>query len=243
MKKAIFFLVILAISRIGVAFAADTTPTNIGNFFLNNTNFDTANVNQILGLLVGPSGPPGPAGVAGSNGFNGLNGVAGMPGAPGAMGATGPQGIQGVQGVAGPAGANGGQGPAGPAGPKGDAGTGGGVYGIGGGSVAVGTCDQSVDIAFPRSFDYTSGKFRLNSISLSKISNKCDGQTIHIYFKVGTKEIVCAHPLSDLYAGDDANNYQFSGSSECTNKSDATPFDVNQLDVNNLETYVGVEIS
>jgi hypothetical protein len=261
MKKAIFFLVILALSRIGVAFAADTNTTNIGNFFLNNTTFDTANVNQILGLLVGPSGPPGAAGVAGSNGFNGLNGVNGMPGAPGPMGATGPQGIQGVAGVAGPAGASGGQGPAGPQGPKGDtgpAGSGGGLTGFGGGSVSVGTCDSNVDVAFARKFSFATGRFILNSITLSKISDKCAGQTIHLYFKISNpfptptpapspspsrnyvegQEITCSHTLSvELNEGDDANQYSFGDESACGSVY------ISDIDVNDLETRIGLEIS
>jgi hypothetical protein len=255
-KKAIFFLLILAISRIGVAFAADTNTTNIGNFFLNNTNFDTANVNQILGLLVGPSGPPGPAGIAGSNGFNGLNGVAGMPGAPGPMGAAGPQGIQGIQGVAGPAGASGAQGAQGPKGDTGPAGSGGALDGFGGGSVSVGTCDENVDVTFSRKFSFASGRFVLNSINLSKISDKCAGQTIHLYFKISNpfptpapspspsrnyvegQEITCTHTLAtELLTGDDANEYPFDSEFSCGSVK------VKDIDVNDLETRVGIEIS
>jgi len=251
-KKAIFFLLILAISRIGVAFAADTTPTNIGNFFLNNTNFDTANVNQILGLLVGPSGPPGPAGIAGSNGFNGLNGVAGMPGAPGPMGAAGPQGIQGIQGVAGPAGASGAQGPKGDTGP---AGSGGALDGFGGGSVSVGTCDENVAVSFSRKFSFASGRFVLNSINLSKISDKCAGQTLHLYFKISNpfptpapspspsrnyvegQEITCSGTLTNLVAGDDANDYVFDAEFSCGT------IKVKDIDVNDLDSRIGIEIS
>jgi hypothetical protein len=237
-KKAIFFLLILAVSRIGVAFAADPTTTNIGNFFLNNTNFDTANVNQILGLLVGPSGRPGPAGIAGSNGFNGLNGVAGMPGAPGPMGATGPQGIQGVAGVAGPAGASGGQGPAGPQGLKGDPGTGG-QWGTG--AVSLGVCDPDVKLALGRSFDFEHGKFTLKSISLSEILDSCSGTTVKLTFKVeGGEPIVCSHTL---LAGENAITFKDLTSEptppiECTNGND-----FQAIDVNNLANYIGVEIS
>jgi hypothetical protein len=238
MKKAIFFLVILAISRIGVAFAADTTPTNIGNFFLNNTNFDTANVNQILGLLVGPSGPPGPAGVAGSNGFNGLNGVAGMPGAPGPMGATGPQGIQGVAGVAGPAGAAGAPGPQGSPGPTGPAGTGG-QWGTG--SVSFGVCDPAVNLALGRSFDFENGKFTLKSITLSEISNDCLGTTVHLSFKVeGGTPITCSHLIA---AGENSITFNDKDSVptppiECTNGND-----FKAINVSTLANYIGLEIS
>ena len=124
MKKMVFFLLLLAFTRIGVALGMGTTPVGIGSFFLGPPSISESNLNQVLGLLVGPQGSPGVAGASGANGINGVNGLNGAPGAPGPAG---------LQGVAGPAG------PAGPAGADGAAGAGAGTLGVGGGNVAIGT--------------------------------------------------------------------------------------------------------
>ena len=99
MKKMTLFLAILILSRVGIAYGADTAPNGLQNLFLGTSNSNAANINQVLALLVGPAGPPGAAGVAGRDGFIGLNGVAGMPGAPGPVGQTGPAGAQGPAGA------------------------------------------------------------------------------------------------------------------------------------------------
>jgi hypothetical protein len=163
MKKMTLFLAILILSRVGVAFGADTATTGLQNFFLGTSNANTANINQVLALLVGPAGPPGAAGVAGRDGFSGLNGVDGMPGAPGPVGQTGPQGIQGIQGIAGPAGAAGAQGLQGPAG--------GASLGYANGTVGLTGCDDSVKLDIGSLF--TPSGFKLKSISVSDISADC----------------------------------------------------------------------
>ena len=76
MKKMVFFVLLLAFSRVGVALGMGTTPVGIGNFFLGSPSITESNLNQVLGLLVGPAGSPGVAGVSGSNGKDGLNGLA-----------------------------------------------------------------------------------------------------------------------------------------------------------------------
>ena len=112
-KRLLILLAVFTLSGIGITYASGNGADQVSNFFMGGANLGSANVNQVLALLVGPAGPPGPAGVAGKNGFvgmNGLNGKDGIDGAPGAVGPQGPQGPQGAQGATGP------QGPAGPAG-------------------------------------------------------------------------------------------------------------------------------
>ena len=171
MKKMVFFLLLLAFTRIGVALGMGTTPVGIGSFFLGPPSISESNLNQVLGLLVGPQGSPGVAGASGANGINGVNGLNGAPGAPGPAG---------LQGVAGPAG------PAGPAGADGAAGAGAGTLGVGGGNVAIGTCDDTVNISATQTFQ--GDHFDLGTIVVSNIAgiigaNKgCAGQdaTIHL---------------------------------------------------------------
>ena len=128
MKKIAFLLLVLSLTRVAVAYAETNTVTNPTtsnqqNYFFGNSAQATANLNQVLALLVGPRGVPGPAGVAGKDGFvglNGENGKDGLPGAPGAVGPQGPAGLNGkdgVNGTNGTNGINGSQGPAGPPGP------------------------------------------------------------------------------------------------------------------------------
>jgi hypothetical protein len=103
MKKAIFFLLVLTLARVGTAFAGTNNDATIQDFFLGNSSTGGSNLNQVLALLVGPQGVPGVAGVAGADGFVGMNGLDGADGLPGAPGPVGPQG---PAGVAGPAGAS-----------------------------------------------------------------------------------------------------------------------------------------
>jgi Collagen triple helix repeat (20 copies) len=195
MKKMTLFLAILIFSRIGIAYGADLAPNGLQNFFLGSTNASSANINQVLALLVGPEGPPGPAGVAGRDGFVGMNGVDGMPGAPGATGEAGPQGAQGVpgvqglpgatgatgpQGVAGTTGATGGTGPQGPAGPAG----GGPVLGYSGGALELRGCASTVQLKIERKF--MADGFRLQGISVGSIPEKCVGQKLIVYAKSST---------------------------------------------------------
>ena len=107
MKKAAFFIAFLAFTRIGFSLGFSEAPVGIGNFFLGQPAIQDSNLNQVLGLLVGPNGQPGVSGYSGANGKDGLNGLDGKPGANGANGANGAPGqagVQGAQGLAGPAG-------------------------------------------------------------------------------------------------------------------------------------------
>ncbi len=100
MKKFAALLVVLSLTRIGVAYADTTNGADSQNYIFGTKN-SAANLNQVLALLVGPKGDPGPAGVAGKDGLigmdgrdgkdgkDGLNGLNGLDGAPGAVGQTG----------------------------------------------------------------------------------------------------------------------------------------------------------
>ena len=110
MKKFAILLVVLSLTRIGVAYADTTKAADSQNYFFGTKNA-SANLNQVLALLVGPKGDPGPAGVAGKDGLigmdgkdgkdgkDGLNGLNGLDGAPGAVGQAGANGA-GVLSVA-----------------------------------------------------------------------------------------------------------------------------------------------
>ena len=50
MKKIVFFLAFLLLTRISVSFGAGPNPVGIENFFLGNSTISSANVNQVLGL-------------------------------------------------------------------------------------------------------------------------------------------------------------------------------------------------
>ena len=94
MKKFAIVLLVLSLTRVGVAYADSTNSSNSQNYFFG-TKSAAANLNQVLALLVGPKGDPGPAGVAGKDGLIGMNGKDGkdgkdgLDGAPGAVGAPG----------------------------------------------------------------------------------------------------------------------------------------------------------
>ena len=98
MKKFAIVLLVLSLTRIGVAYA-DTTNSSSSQDYFFGTKAAAANLNQVLALLVGPQGPPGAAGVAGKDGLIGMNGADGLPGAPGATGETGPMGPAGPAGA------------------------------------------------------------------------------------------------------------------------------------------------
>lgn len=98
MKKLAVILVVLSLTRIGVAYADTNNPADSQNYFFG-TKSASENLNQVLALLVGPKGEPGAAGVAGKDGLIGMDGqpgADGLPGAPGAVGATGPAGPAGA---------------------------------------------------------------------------------------------------------------------------------------------------
>lgn len=168
MKRAILVLLVLSLTRVGVAYADTTSAKDTQNYFFGVKNA-ASNLNQVLALLVGPQGRPGPAGVAGRDGLIGMNGVDGKDGLPGAPGVAGEPGKDGASVVAvafagsqgscttggtrftdgagnvsyacnGAAGATGAQGPAGPAGATGATGPQGpaGTGSGGGGSLGFG---------------------------------------------------------------------------------------------------------
>jgi hypothetical protein len=185
MKKFAVILLVLSLTRIGVAYADSTNTTNSQNYFFG-TKSAAANLNQVLALLVGPKGDPGPAGVAGKDGLIGMNGKDGkdgkdgLDGAPGAVGApgtgvlsaafTGAQGNCTTGGVKftdaagvvtyacnGRNGADGANGANGTNGTNGTGGgTGGGTIGYGQGEVSVGCeTDGKIKVNFTREFTGT----------------------------------------------------------------------------------------
>ena len=98
MKKFAVILLVLSLTRIGVAYADSTNTTNSQNYFFG-TKSAAANLNQVLALLVGPKGDPGPAGVAGKDGLIGMNGKDGKDGKDGLNGAPGVAGLPGAPGA------------------------------------------------------------------------------------------------------------------------------------------------
>jgi hypothetical protein len=244
MKKMTLFLAILILSRVGIAYGADAAPNGLQNFFIGTSNANTANINQVLALLVGPAGPPGAAGVAGRDGFSGLNGVDGMPGAPGPVGQTGPQGVQGLQGlqgIAGPAGAAGAQGPAGPAGPAGTGG--GGTLGYTGGTVGLTGCANNVTIDITSKF--TPSGFRLQAIVVGGIPADCIGQNLIVYATDETADTVkCTTAVNA--AGSITMNRDSTCVIDGTNTSVSNFFwtsGATGTTISNLDPAIGVEIT
>ena len=98
MKKFAVVLLVLSLTRIGVAYADTNNTANSQNYFFG-VKSAAANLNQVLALLVGPKGDPGPAGVAGKDGLIGMNGKDGKDGKDGLNGAPGAVGQAGAAGV------------------------------------------------------------------------------------------------------------------------------------------------
>jgi hypothetical protein len=98
MKKFAVILLVLSLTRIGVAYADSTNSSDSQNYFFG-TKSAAANLNQVLALLVGPKGDPGPAGVAGKDGLIGMDGKDGKDGLDGAPGAVGAPGVAGAAGA------------------------------------------------------------------------------------------------------------------------------------------------
>jgi hypothetical protein len=218
MKRIAIFVLFLALTRVGVAMGASGAPVGIGNFFLGPPTITDSNLNQVLGLLVGPEGQPGAAGIAGANGLPGL------PGFNGVNGAAGPQGLPGVQGV---------QGPAGAPGAAGAPGTGGGAnaFGVGGGQVALNACDDSVNISASQTFATTT--FDLKSITVSNIGNACNGQKVIIHFSytiAGSKTPVSCD-----------QNFDFTKGTSVTFDSTTPGCAITGIDMKNLDTNIGLE--
>lgn len=244
MKKIVFFMLFLAFTRVGFAAGLSPNPVGIGNFFLGTPKITDSNFNQVLGLLVGPTGQPGVAGVSGANGKDGAPGTAGVNGLPGIAGINGVNGVDGRDGTPGSPGANGVngvQGPAGPAGPQGPAGPAGagGTLGLGNGEVALGTCDDTVNIRATQAFD--GNGFNLATIVVSNISgingaNKgCAGQDLIIHIKTTAGVFKqCTYSLSSSMTG--ANNTAEFNRSNCAFINDG-------LRMNDLDNNIGLEIN
>ena len=239
----VFFLLLLAFSRIGVAMGMGTTPVGIGNFFLGSPAITESNLNQVLGLLVGPAGSPGVAGISGANGRDGLNGLAGIPGAngvngvDGAPGIPGVQGMQGVAGPAGPAGVPGAQGTQGVAGPAGPPGGGGGFFGVGGGKVSLGTCDDSVNVNVTQSFQISQFDWATTVVSniAGKIgaSNGCAGQNATMYVSALGNSFSCTITLGDDISG--PNNTITFNTKTCPTLS--------RVNMRDLDPNIGIELT
>jgi len=247
MKKMVFFLLLLAFSRIGVAMGMGPTPVGIGNFFLGSPSITESNLNQVLGLLVGPAGPPGVAGVSGANGRDGLNGLAGIPGAngvngvDGSPGSPGAQGIQGVAGPAGPAGvpgAQGIQGVAGPAGPPGTGGGGGGGFlGVGGGKVSLGTCDESVNVNVTQSFQTSQFNWATTVVSniagMIGTNNGCAGQRATMFVSALGNSYSCTITIGSTITG--PNN-------SITFNTETCP-ELRSVNMKDLDSNIGLEFT
>jgi hypothetical protein len=196
-KKVIVFLMVISLTRIGVAYADTNSPLSSNRYFFGTkTSPASANqLNQVLALLVGPQGKPGVAGVAGRDG---MVGARGLTGAPGPVGLTGP---------AGPAGPSGSSGPAGPAGPQGERGLPG-RDGSGGsstsststlsladGQVAFTRCDVDgvADIKFGRKYVNTgnpaTSAFVFKSVTISSLDTACGGKEFKIEFTIAASGI------------------------------------------------------
>jgi hypothetical protein len=174
MKKLVFFVAFLVFTRIGMSMGLSATPVGIGNFFIGAPAITESNLNQVLGLLVGPSGQPGVAGISGANGINGINGLPGIPGSAGPQGVAGIQGVKGDPGTPGVAGA-----------PGKDGGIG--SVGLGGGEVAIGTCDATVNVSAAQAF--TGSGFELSTVTVTNIdAASCAGQEATIYLAKKTGE-------------------------------------------------------
>ena len=209
MKRIVTILLIISVTRIGVAYAADTTTGERNLFFFGSSQKSSQNLNQVLALLVGPQGPPGPAGVAGKDGFVGMNGQDGKDGLPGAPGAVGPRGATGATGATGAAGAAGGtvavvalaSGDANCSnggtkfiaadgtisyacnGSNGSGGSGGSI-GYGTGEVSVGSCTDTATVTVASTF--TGTDFVMNQITLDGLKSACVGKDLSIYFAIRT---------------------------------------------------------
>lgn len=192
MKKFAVILVLLSLTRVGVAYADTNSSTT---YFFGEKNA-TANLNQVLALLIGPKGEPGKAGVVGKNGLNGKDGRDGVDGKDGAQG---PQGLIGppgssiltaaFSGVRGPCtnggfyasdgngnivyscnGTNGTNGLNGANGTNGTNGTGGGsgggTLGYGQGEVSVGACEADNKIVIQPTRTFTGTDFVFTAFNL-----------------------------------------------------------------------------
>jgi len=270
MKKFVILLILLSMSSVAVAYAAETRPGS-RSFISGNAVQGVSNLNQVLVLLTGKDGKPGAVGVAGPRGLMGLNGrdgIQGIPGAPGVagkdgmQGPAGPQGQQGLQGLQGLQGPGGPAGPAGPAGPQGLAGTGGsgggGSLSFGNGQVTVGACSDSATVGLRAM--YTGEDFVFDTITISDLKSDCAGRPLMLYLKIKsapwTPRQVGNYTNADLIkctfssipsAGGAARIPQFdiSGSSSiCANETNPSGnFRLNQISTSDYLDKIGFEIT
>jgi hypothetical protein len=258
MKRFIILLLVLSLFRIGSTYAA--TPGNASDnnsrIIFGNTKSKSANVNQVLALLVGPQGRMGPVGIAGPRGFQGINGQDGLPGAPGPAGATGATGATGASGPAGPAGASGPAGPAGPRGPEGPAGTGGsgGSSSLAQGSFEVGACDNSITAAFTSFFG--SGTFALNSIVLNEVDGACSNKLVNVFFTMSVNStgsfgpyasgdvIKCTDTIPPFPVGTSATVTIANTDPTCTNETSGASLgnSLRKIGSRDFDSIVGLEI-
>ena len=255
MKKIIFFLFILVFTRIGVSFGSGNSPVGIGDFFFgkNIATLSDANINQVLGLIIGPAGTPGPQGPAGPAG---PAGATGPQGPIGLTGATGPQGPIGLTGATGP------QGPAGPAGPAGKDGQLTGSAPFAGGSAVVAVCgdpNSNTGLGIEINPNFKSGSFYIKSILVSGISKTCEKYTLKLYLTIQQNldkytginidhVITCSKNLGGMLP-DTLNNIEFSDSNLICS-SGATNFTLNNIKISDLDstdgtnpTNIGITIS
>jgi hypothetical protein len=188
-KKVIFILMVISLTRIGVAYADTNSPlTSNKYFFGTKTSPAAANqLNQVLALLVGPQGKPGVAGVAGRDG---MIGARGLPGAPGPVGLTGPAGPSGGAGPAGPAGPQGERGLPGRDGAGGSSTSSASKLNLADGQVAFTRCDTDglADLRFGRKFVNTgnpaTSTFVFKSVTISNLDTQCGLKEFKIEFTV-----------------------------------------------------------
>ena len=184
----------LIFTRIGMGLGISAAPIGIGNFFLGAPSITESNLNQVLGLLVGADGQPGSAGVSGANGLNGINGLPGVPGVQGLPGAQGVKGDPGAPGVAGAPGV--------PGVPGKDGGVG--SVGLGGGAVAIDSCDNQVNIVVGQKFMGT--YFGIETVKVSEIaSSKCEGFKVSIFLEIMSKDKTKTDPIRTLKCTSDIN--------------------------------------
>ena len=253
MKKIVFFLLILVFTRIGVSFGSGTSPIGIGDFFFgkNIATLSDANINQVLGLIIGPAGTPGPAGPAGAEGPQGPAGPAGPAGATGATGAQGPVGATGATGATGP------QGPAGPAGPAGKDGQVTGSAPFAGGSAVVAVCgdpNSNTGLGIEINPKFVGNGFNIDSVKVSGISDTCDKFTLRLYFTMKNANtyyqkgdvLTCAKSLAGLLPSP-LNNLIFDNSSlTCSGGSAGLSLNkikISDLDESGQSTNIGITIS
>ena len=255
MKRFIILLLVLSLFRIGSTYAA--TPGNASDnnsrIIFGNTKSKSANVNQVLALLVGPQGRMGPVGIAGPRGFQGINGQDGLPGAPGPAGPTGPAGSAGSPGAPGAPGAKGDRGDVGPAGPAGSGGSGG-SSSLAAGSFEVGACDNSITAAFTSFFG--SGTFALNSIVLNEVSSACSNKLVSVFFTMSVNStgsfgpyssgdvIKCTNTIPSIPTGTSATVTIANSDPTCTNETTTANLgnSLRKIGSRDFDSIVGLEI-